>query len=257
MITLPTLASGSSGNSLLLSSGSTHILVDAGISARRISRSLQDLGLSPDALSAIVLTHEHSDHICGLNTLMKHHEIPIYTAAPTGRQLTYRIAFLEDRIHPVEPDVPFVLGDLQVMPFSTLHDAASPMGYAFTDGMCKAAVVTDLGIVTEEVLSAVRGAHLLVAESNHDEELLRSGPYPYPLKARILSDHGHLSNLSCAALCAEAEAWGARRIVLAHLSKENNTPSLAWKTVSAALSSDLPVTVAPRDAVGPTYPVER
>lgn len=255
MMTLTTLASGSSGNCLLLSCGSTHLLVDAGISARRITRSLQALGLTADDLSGILITHEHSDHISGVATLTKHHAIPIYTAAATGRQLTYRIPFLDDLIRPVSPGVPFAVGDAEVTSFSTLHDAASPMGYAFSDGQHKAAVVTDLGIVTEEVTSAVRGAQLLVAEANHDPDLLRSGPYPYQLKARILGDHGHLSNSACAELCAGAEEWGVRRIVLAHLSLENNRPSLARSAVESALSSPIPVSVAPREEAGPTYSV--
>ena len=130
------------------------------------------------------------------------------------------------------------------------------MGYAVTDGIHKAAVVTDLGAVTDEVRNSVHGAQLLVAEANHDVDMLQSGPYPYPLKARILGDHGHLSNNACGALCAQAEAWGCSRVVLAHLSKENNTPQLALDTVTAALGGDMQVTVAPRDNAGPVYTVE-
>ena len=256
MFTLITLASGSSGNCALLSSGSTHLLVDAGISARRITRSLSELGLTPDDLSAIFITHEHSDHISGLTTLLKHHAIPICTAEGTARQLTYRIPFVEEHLRTVEPGVPFALGDLEVTPFSTLHDAASPMSCTVTDGVRKAAVVTDLGVVTEEVLSAIRGSHLLLLEANHDVEWLRSGPYPVFLKERILGDRGHLSNDACANLCAQAEDWGATRVVLAHLSKENNTPQRALDTVAAALLPGMPVTVAPRDTLGPAYEAE-
>lgn len=255
-MTLTTLASGSSGNCLLLSAGGTHLLVDAGISARRISQALGGLGLTPDGLAGILITHEHSDHISGLATLTKYHAVPIYTATPTGRQLTYRIPFLEERIHTVEAGLPFAAGDVEVTPFPTLHDAACPMGYAFSDGARKAAVVTDLGAVTSVVREAIRGAQLLVAEANHDLDMLRSGSYPYPLKARILGDHGHLSNAACADLCAEAADWGVRQVVLAHLSQENNTPRLALDAVTSALAGRARAAVAPRDCPGPTYAVE-
>ena len=255
-MTVTTLASGSSGNCILLSSGGDYLLIDAGISARRIAKALAALDLTPDNLSAILVTHEHSDHITGIATLTKHHAIPVYTAAPTARQLNYRIPFLEDLLHPVEAGVPFSIGSLEINAFPTLHDAACPVGYAVTDGIHKAAVVTDLGAVTDEVRNSVHGAQLLVAEANHDVDMLQSGPYPYPLKARILGDHGHLSNNACGALCAQAEAWGCSRVVLAHLSKENNTPQLALDTVTAALGGDMQVTVAPRDNAGPVYTVE-
>lgn len=257
MLTLTTLASGSSGNCLLLSAGETHLLVDAGISCRRICRSLRDLGVDPSALSGVLVTHEHTDHIAGLATLTKQFRLPVYASPGTGRHLCYRIAALEDVLHTCAPGGAFTVGGLAVETFPTLHDGAEPMGYAVSDGSRKAAVVTDLGVVTEAVLAGVAGADLLVVESNHDVDWVKSGPYPYSLKRRILGDHGHLSNEAGAALACTAVRAGARTVILAHLSAENNTPARARNAVALALSAmgadpdrDLRLSVAPRAEPG-------
>ena len=251
MLTLTTLASGSSGNCLLLSAGETHLLVDAGISCRRICRSLRDLGVDPSALSGVLVTHEHTDHIAGLATLTKQFRLPVYASPGTGRHLCYRIAALEDVLHTCAPGGAFTVGGLAVETFPTLHDAAEPMGYAVSDGSRKAAVVT------EAVLAGVAGADLLVVESNHDVDWVKSGPYPYSLKRRILGDHGHLSNEAGAALACTAVRAGARTVILAHLSAENNTPARARNAVALALSAmgadpdrDLRLSVAPRAEPG-------
>ena len=148
MLTLTTLASGSSGNCILLSGGGEHILIDAGISCRRICRSLRALGVEPESLSGVLITHEHTDHISGLATLTKQFRLPVYASPGTARQLCYRIAALEDVLHACAPGGSFTLGSLDVETFPTLHDAAEPMGYAVSCGEQKAAVVTDLGFVT-------------------------------------------------------------------------------------------------------------
>ena len=194
MLELCTLASGSSGNSLLVTDGRTHVLVDAGISCRRICTGLKELGVEPTELAGVLITHEHSDHISGLTTLTKQLRLPVYASPGTGRQLCYRIAFLEELLRPVVPGEGFSIGGLAIESFPTSHDAAESVGYALSAGGRKAAVVTDLGYVTEAVLRGIRGADLLVAEANHDVEWVQSGPYPYHLKARILGDRGHLSN---------------------------------------------------------------
>ena len=262
MLTLTTLASGSSGNCLLVSSGSTHLLVDAGISARRIAGHLRILGIDPAGLSGILITHEHTDHIAGLATLFRQYHLPIYASHGTGRQLCYRLAALEDQLHPFAQGAPFSIGELEVSSFPTLHDTPYSVGYSITDGHHRAAVVTDLGLVTQDVLAGISGCHLLVAETNHDEDWVRSGPYPYPLKQRILGDHGHLSNEAGGQLVCSAVAAGAVQVVLAHLSSENNTPARAYGVVSAALErmgalagADLALSVAPRSEPGPTYQV--
>ena len=249
---ITTLASGSSGNCILVSEGDTHLLVDCGISCLRIKKALAELGLSPADLAGIFITHEHSDHICGLATLFKQFHLPVYATPGTARQLAYRIAFLEEVLRPVPAGESVVVGDITVVSFPTSHDAAESVGYTFTADGRKAAVVTDLGVVTSRVTEAIQGSHLLVAEANHDPDMLRTGPYPYYLKERILSNQGHLSNAACADLCVTC---GAQRVILAHLSAENNSPSLARKTVQAAVGEHIPVTVAPRSETGTRYQV--
>lgn len=251
-MTITTLASGSSGNCILVSHGETHLLVDCGISCLRIKRSLTQFGLTPADLSAILITHEHSDHISGLATLFKQYRLPVYCSRGTGRQLAYRIAFLEEVLVPVTPGEGFALGEIAVESFPTSHDAADSVGYVFTAEGRKAAIVTDLGVVTSLVERAVEGSHLLVVESNHDPDWVLDGPYPWPLKQRVLGPQGHLSNADCAAFC---QRIGARTVVLAHLSAENNSPELALSTVRAALGTDVTVEAAPRSEAGRRYEV--
>lgn len=262
MLELCTLASGSSGNSLLVTDGRTHVLVDAGISCRRICTGLKELGVEPTELAGVLITHEHSDHISGLTTLTKQLRLPVYASPGTGRQLCYRIAFLEELLRPVAPGEGFSIGGLAIESFPTSHDAAESVGYALSAGGRKAAVVTDLGYVTEAVLRGIRGADLLVAEANHDVEWVQSGPYPYHLKARILGDRGHLSNEAGAELAWTAVEGGARTVVLAHLSHENNTPARAHEVVrgvlerrGAAVGRDVALEVAPRSEKSRRYTV--
>ena len=264
MLELCTLASGSSGNSLLVTDGRTHVLVDAGISCRRICTGLKELGVEPKELAGVLITHEHSDHISGLTTLTKQLKLPVYASPGTGRQLCYRIAFLEELLRPVAPGEGFSVGGLAIESFPTSHDAAESVGYALSAGGRKAAVVTDLGYVTGAVLRGIRGADLLVAEANHDVEWVQSGPYPYHLKARILGDRGHLSNEAGAELAGRAALAGTRTILLAHLSSENNTPARAREVVSRRLSAlgvrpeeDITLAVAPRSECGALYRLER
>ena len=263
MLTLHTLASGSSGNATLISDGETHILLDAGISAKRIKTALATLGLLPNDLAGVLITHEHTDHIAGLATLTKQFRIPVYTAAGTARQLCYRIPFLEELIRPVVSGTAFGVGEFQVLPIATSHDAAESLCFRLESGSESAAVVTDLGYVSENVLEGVRGVDILVAETNHDEEWLKSGPYPYPLRRRILGDRGHLSNESGAALIRSAVEAGTRNVILAHLSAENNTPVHAYDVVHDTLEragirvgSDVMVAVAPRSELSHPYEKE-
>ena len=262
MLEVCTLASGSSGNCLLVRGGGSQVLVDAGISCRRIVTGLKALGVDPRGLDGVLITHEHSDHIAGLATLTKQYRLPVYASRGTGWELCRRIAFLEDLLRPFEPGAAFQAGDLEVTSFPTPHDAAQSVGYVLSRGEKRAAVATDLGYVPPEVERAVRGADLLVCEANHDVEWLQSGPYPYPLKARILGDRGHLSNEAGAELAWTAVEGGARTVVLAHLSHENNTPQRAHEVVrallerrGAAVGRDVILEVAPRSEAGRRYPV--
>ena len=264
VLTYTTLASGSSGNCALVCCGGTRLLLDAGISARRITTALKGLGVDPASLGGVLVTHEHSDHISGLATLTKQLGLPVYATAPTLRQLCYRIPFLERLCRDFAPGDGFPVGELWVTSFPTSHDAACSVGYTLAGDGSKLASATDLGRLTPEVLNAVRGCDLLVCESNHDVDWVRSGPYPYYLKERILGDRGHLSNEMGAELAALAVESGARTVVLAHLSSENNTPARARDVASRRLSAggidperDISLTVAPRKECGPVFRLER
>ncbi len=253
-----TLASGSSGNCLLVSAGGKHLLVDAGISCRRITAALAQLNVSPEDVCGVLVTHEHSDHISGLPTLTKKFHLPIYTSPGTARSLW----LAPDVIHTLEPGDGFEVGPFAVETFSTSHDAAEPMGFRITCEGRAAAVATDLGYVSDDVLDGVLGCSLVVCETNHDVELLRSGPYPYPLKRRILGDRGHLSNETGAALALRCVEQGARTVILAHLSAQNNTPTLALHAVETMLRAagfdperDVTLAAAPRSEMSQAFEV--
>lgn len=260
MLTFTTLASGSSGNAALVSSGTTHILLDAGISARRIVTGLRELGVEPEQLRAILVTHEHHDHVSGLSVLTKKRNVPILATPATCRCLAAKLPALAHLLREQEAGTGVQLGEVWVESFPTPHDAAGSVGYSISGGGERMALCTDLGYVTPEVKQAVLGCDLLVCETNHDEDWLRSGPYPYSLKQRVLGDWGHLSNEAGAELAAMAVQSGTRIVVLAHLSQENNTPAHARAAVCRRLAAmgcdperDIVLQVAPRNELGPVY----
>ena len=266
MLTFTTLASGSSGNAALVSCGDTHVLLDAGVSARRITSGLAELGVAPGDLSAVLVTHGHSDHVAGLRVLAKKLAAPICATGETCRALERAGVCGEGAglLSPREAGRGFPVGALWVEPFSTPHDAPGSVGYSIAAGDFRMVLCTDLGHVTREVERAVRGCDLLVCETNHDEDWLRSGPYPYHLKARILGDFGHLSNEAGAQLAAMAVRSGTRAVVLAHLSAENNTPARAHQAVCRRLREmgcdperDVAIAVAPRSQPGRTWRLAR
>ena len=256
MITLHTLASGSSGNALLVSCGDTHILIDAGISCRRITASLRELSLSLQDLNALFITHTHADHVSGLATLLKRTAFPVYATAAAGRCLPVE----DGRLRQIAPGETVETGECAVTAFSTSHDAPGACGYRLDAPGESLGVITDTGFVPAEAEAALLGADLVVLEANHDVETLRSGPYPDYLKARILGRRGHLSNDDAARLAVTLAERGTREIVLAHLSRENNTPAMAEGAVKRALSAEglsAGVSVAPRDSLSRTYTVRR
>lgn len=255
MTTLHTLASGSSGNAALLSQNGIHLLLDAGISCRRITTSLQTLGLSLSDLSAVLITHTHTDHIAGLQTLLKKWDGPVCASEDAARDLRRRYAGLDDRLLSFLPGAQFDVDGCEVDSFSTSHDAPGSVGFRVGD----AGLLTDTGYVTEQAAETLLGVPLLVLESNHDVDLLRSGPYPYYLKKRILSNEGHLSNDDAGIFASASVRAGTQTLILAHLSAENNTPAAALQSVRQALADqtlEAGVSVAPRDCVGPCHIVE-
>ena len=261
MTTLHILASGSSGNAALVSCGGTHLLVDAGISCRRITVSLAELGLTPADLSAILITHTHSDHISGMQTLLKRTDCPVRGSGRTCRELDYRLAGIRDRLEPLEACAPTPLGDFTVTAIPTSHDAPGACGYRLDAPDGSVGILTDTGFVTEEAADILPGVDLAVLEANHDVESLRSGPYPYYLKQRILGSGGHLRNEDAGSFAVALAQSGANEIILAHLSQENNTPAMARNAVELALSaagfSEVRLTVAPRDHMSEAYCVNK
>lgn len=227
---LVTFASGSGGNCALLSSGGGHILIDAGISMKRIKDALALQSLSFSDLSGIVISHEHSDHISGLPMLVKHHKIPIYAPRVVAEHLRHTIAGAGACLNVIPVGKRFSLGGMDISAFHTPHDTQESVGYRF-EGSFVFALATDMGHVTEEVERGLMGADAVLIEANHDPDMLLNGPYPYQLKRRILSDRGHLSNGDCALLAKRLAESGTRYIVLGHLSRENNSPAVAFNTV--------------------------
>jgi phosphoribosyl 1,2-cyclic phosphodiesterase len=255
-----TLASGSSGNCSLVTEGCTHVLIDAGISLRRVKCALNELGLEPTALSAIFITHAHTDHISALPSITKHLSVPVFASPLTASGLKCMLPGREELILELESGRELSCGELKVRSFITPHDTAESVGYTFSGGGKTFAFVTDTGHITEEILAAVLGADAAVVEANHDLNMLINGPYPQRLKQRILSRRGHLSNDDCGKLSALLWKAGARRIVLAHLSKDNNTPAAALRTVGAALMKagavpgrDIELSAAPPSEISGPY----
>ena len=229
------LGSGSKGNAVLVESGDTRVLIDAGFSARRIAERLGQIGVAPQSISALLLTHEHRDHVSGVATAVKRWGWPVHATAGTVRGAG---ALLEGATtHLLTPGVALSIGALQLEPFRTSHDALEPVGYVATSicGGTRAAIVTDLGRATDEVRAATRHVDVLVVESNHDEGLLESGPYPWHLKKRVGGSHGHLSNRAAGELTTGCLHKGLQQVVLAHLSETNNSPAVAHESMQRAL----------------------
>ena len=237
LTTVHTLASGSSGNALLLSCGESYILLDAGISCRRITAALRELGLELGSLTAILITHTHADHISGLQTLLKRCAAPVFTTERAARELSWRLPGAETRLDALDFGIPQSIGEFAVTAFPTSHDAPGSCGFRLDAAGGAVGVLTDTGYVTDETADILEGVDLAVLEANHDIETLRSGPYPYYLRARIESVRGHLSNDECSAKLLELIQEGCKKFALCHLSQENNTPALALQTVFNTLGA--------------------
>lgn len=230
------LASGSTGNTTLVRTDDATILVDAGISARRIKNSLAALGTAIESVDAVLVTHEHRDHICGLPTLTKKYRLPVYARPAAWRAIDADGpgALISRECRRDLPDS-LDIGQVKIEPFSVSHDAADPVGFTFHHGQRKAAFATDLGFVTDTVKKALALSDLLVLESNHDVDMLKQGSYPWFLKQRILSSRGHLANTDAGWTIARLPRKSHCHVFLAHLSQENNRPDLAQATVAGIL----------------------
>ena len=231
-ITLSTIASGSSGNSNLIVSGNTVIMSDCGISLKKALSGLYELGITkPDAL---LISHSHSDHVKGAALIAKKFNIPIYLTEETKKECT---AIPDDCTIIIRPGESFNISGVNILPFSVSHDTASPVAFSFSDNDDKASVITDTGIMTEEMFNHIKGSKSIIIESNHDEKMLYEGPYPYFLKKRIAGNKGHMSNTLCASVCKSLAESGTEKFLLAHLSEHNNTEELARECTTEVLSA--------------------
>lgn len=225
-----TFASGSTGNCSLVSEGDTHILIDAGISMRRIKKALEQFSLTMADINGVFITHEHSDHVSGLKTMVKYNKPAIFAPRTVANHLIWAVTGIEEFMNIFPVGESFMVGCLEIKAFHTSHDTDESVGYVVEGGE-KLAYCTDTGCVTQEMMDAIAGASIAIIESNHDVAMLQDGEYPYYLKRRVLSDRGHLSNDDCAKLAEFLSRNGAKELILAHLSRDNNTPIIALQTV--------------------------
>ncbi len=262
---LCTIASGSSGNCIYIGTDKHKILVDAGISGKRITAGLEQIGVQPDEIQGVFITHEHSDHIKGAGIISRKYNWPIYAT-----KATWDVMLEENKIGKILPhNIKIVdsgkgmnFSGLEIMPYSIYHDAADPVGYTFSYEKKKMSIATDLGHVDQKIINALKDSHLILLESNHDVGMLQAGGYPYYLKQRILGENGHLSNELAAKALLGVYNENLEHAILGHLSRENNFPDLAYITTKNELQNngieigkDIKVSVANRDIVSEIYKV--
>ncbi len=260
MLELCAIASGSSGNCICVGDDNTHVLIDAGISGKRIENGLNEFDLKANEMQGILVTHEHIDHIAGIGVLARRYGIPIYSTEGTIRAIkqSKSVGKIDESLFQViTPGKRFSIGDLIFKPISISHDAADPVAYKVTNDNKTVAVVTDLGNYNQAIVDELQGLDALLLEANHDIKMLQMGPYPYPLKQRILGDRGHLSNERSGQFLSELLHDHFGTVMLGHLSKENNYEELAYEAVRLEVTlgdnpykaEDFPMMVARRDTV--------
>ncbi len=226
------LYSGSSGNSLYVESNKTKLLVDCGESAKKIINSLSDIDVDIEKIDGILVTHEHIDHVKSLGTLSKKYDIPIYTNLETLKAMPDQINKIKpENIHIFDFSKDFEIGDLQIHPFSIPHDAANPCAFNILYNDKKMSIATDIGHITPEIINNLEKSCFMLLEANYDPNILKCSPYPYHLKERISGPLGHLSNNMAGQTISHLINSGLKNVMLGHLSKENNFPELAYKTV--------------------------
>ncbi len=256
MVTFISLISGSSGNATYFSDGKTRLLIDCGMSGARLKDALNSIDVFPESLDAILITHEHSDHTRGAGVISRRYNLPVYATEGTHRSMDAGQLAAEN-IKIISEDADFQIKSIGIKPFAIPHDASEPVGFTYFTGNDKYATATDIGKMNNTVLEALAGSKSILLESNHDIEMLRTGSYPYPLKQRILSDFGHLSNSSAAQAALKLVRSGTERITLGHLSRENNIPEVAiletHNTLTAAgVSVGIDVKLGVADRYKPT-----
>lgn len=233
------LGSGSKGNCTLIESGSTRILIDAGFSGKEINRRLALVNRSPQDLSAILITHEHGDHISGVGVMSRRCNLPVYANAATHQAVEKRVKKLYQRSE-FATGTGFALDDLHIHPFRISHDTADPVGFLVSDGECAVAYCTDTGKITTLIRQRLRTCQALILESNYDPEMLLNGPYPMHIKQRVRSNQGHLANNDAARFLVELSDSTVQHLVLAHLSETNNHPDLVTAQVQQRLGHRSP-----------------
>ena len=232
MFNFCSLYSGSSGNSFFIETNTTKILVDCGESAKKIVNALSSINIDINDINAIIITHEHSDHVKGLGTLSKKYNIPVYANKETWDAMPVQKEKIdENNIFYFKISETFNIGDLKIHPFSTPHDAANPCGFNIFFKNKKISIATDIGHMTDEILHTLENSDFLMLESNYDPDVLKCSSYPYPLKQRILGPNGHLPNYIAGQTISHLMNFGLKSVMLGHLSKENNFPELAYQTV--------------------------
>ncbi|MBQ5987220.1 MAG: MBL fold metallo-hydrolase [Clostridia bacterium] len=247
------LCSGSSGNATYVSAGNTRLLIDAGLSCRRITELLGQIHVDPLQLSAILITHEHTDHIKGVNILSKRYHLPVYANVQCWGMMREQMdGVAPENVRVFESDREFFIGETAILPFSTYHDSAHAVGFTIRHKGEKAAVCTDCGHIDTRILDTLADSGIVLLEANHDVDMLMAGNYPYLLKKRILSGNGHLNNEDCGRALVELYKRGVKCAILGHLSAENNYPDLALISVltalqNAGIANDMQVIVAKRD----------
>ncbi len=250
------LASGSKGNAVYISDGGTTLLIDAGLSGVEIERRLQAHSLDPRNIDAMIVSHEHADHIRGVGILSRRFDIPVYITKKTGREASTTIGNISD-MRTFSCGHSFSINSLEIHPFSTTHDAEDPAGFTISRNGQKIGIATDLGIATAMVKHNLKGCNLLILEANHDPEMLMNGPYPWPLKQRIKGRTGHLSNQASGELLSELKHDKLQHVILAHLSETNNTPAKALREVGPALEGcQARIHVATQDLCGELLDLE-
>lgn len=226
------LQSGSNGNALYFESGKTKLLIDCGISAKRVAERLMEIGVAPSKLDGILITHEHSDHVAGIRVFTKQFGIPVYATQGTLAAMEEQRNEISSEIHILQADAETEIGEVAIMPFQIPHDAREPVGYLLRAEQRKIAVATDMGKICEQIALKMKHSDFVFLESNYDEMMLKTGRYHPQLKRRILSSEGHFSNDQAAKFAAALVRGGTERIMLGHLSANNNKPELAYERVA-------------------------